>query len=380
VRVNQKWVLLLMLAAFFGSAQAYASESWPLWEAFKLRFIDGQGRVVDHDGGDRTTSEGQSYAMFFALVAGDRITFDRLLAWIEQNLAGGDLKSHLPAWLWGRAGDGNWRVLDQNSASDADLWLSYTLLQASGLWDSEAYEALGHAIANRVAAEEVAIVPGLGAMLLPGARGFHPSRNVYIFNASYLPPQLIWNLSAHQPEGPWSEIGLNVPKVVNGSRRDGWVLDWIAYEPGEGFQTRPLSQTQAKASYDAIRVYLWAGLLNDKTFEKKKILSAVSTGMVPYLREHPIPPASVNEDGAVEQTAGNVGFSAAMVPLLRNLGEDTSAAAQQRRMAAEWDATTGLYGRPGRYYDQCLALFAAGWMDQRFSFDATGALETGWKF
>lgn len=374
-----KRLLPMAVAAFLLNAQANASESWPLWEAFKLSFIDARGRVVDHDAGERTTSEGQSYAMFFALAAGDKETFDRLLGWTEQNLAAGDLKSHLPAWLWGRADDGSWRVLDQNSASDADLWLSYTLLQASESWGSERYETLGRSLATRIAAEEVANIPGLGAMLLPGAHGFHPTRNVYVLNASYLPLQLIWNLAAHLPEGPWSDIGFNVPKVLNGSAPNGWILDWIAYESGQGFETRSLSHKQAKASYDAIRVYLWAGMLNDKAFRKANVLTSLSSGMVPYLREHPIPPAAVNEEGVVEQPLGNVGFSAAMIPLLRNLGEDMSAAAQQRRMRAEWDASTGLYGKPGRYYDQCLALFATGWMNQRFSFDATGGLQTTWK-
>jgi endo-1,4-beta-D-glucanase Y len=33
-------------------------------------------RVIDRQGGDRTTSEGQSYGLFFALVANDRARFE----------------------------------------------------------------------------------------------------------------------------------------------------------------------------------------------------------------------------------------------------------------------------------------------------------------
>ena len=46
-------------------------------------------------------AKGQSYALFFALVANDQATFDKVLAWTERHLAEGDLSARLPAWLWG---------------------------------------------------------------------------------------------------------------------------------------------------------------------------------------------------------------------------------------------------------------------------------------
>lgn len=49
-----------------------------------------------------STSEGQSYGLFFALAANDRAGFDKLLTWTQNNLAEGDLKQHLPGWLWGK--------------------------------------------------------------------------------------------------------------------------------------------------------------------------------------------------------------------------------------------------------------------------------------
>src|SRR5262245_44672844 len=77
---------------------------WPrVWAAYTSWFMDGQIRVIDRDSGDRTTSEGQAYAMFFTLVANDRERFDKLLRWTELNLADGDLSARLPAWLWGAA-------------------------------------------------------------------------------------------------------------------------------------------------------------------------------------------------------------------------------------------------------------------------------------
>ena len=72
------------------------------WEQFKKDYISQEGRVIDpSDARKITTSEGQSYGMFFALAANDRAAFDNLLDWTQNNLAQGSLKEHLPAWLWG---------------------------------------------------------------------------------------------------------------------------------------------------------------------------------------------------------------------------------------------------------------------------------------
>src|SRR5262245_32122619 len=141
---------------------------WPrVWAAYTSWFMDGQIRVIDRDSGDRTTSEGQAYAMFFTLVANDRERFDKLLRWTELNLADGDLSARLPAWLWGRGADDRWDVLDDNSASDADVWMAYTLFEAGRAWGVPRYTRLAESIATRVANEEVVDVPNLGFVLLP---------------------------------------------------------------------------------------------------------------------------------------------------------------------------------------------------------------------
>ena len=72
-----------------GASGCRAQQPWPLWKAYTERYLDGQGRVIDRSAGDRTTSEGEAYAMFFALVDDDRGHFDKLLDWTEANLAGG---------------------------------------------------------------------------------------------------------------------------------------------------------------------------------------------------------------------------------------------------------------------------------------------------
>jgi endo-1,4-beta-D-glucanase Y len=150
-----------------------ASDDWPLWQAFNRDFIQADGRVLADESEQRySTSEGQAYALFFALVANDRAVFDQLLLWTHKNLAGGDLGARLPAWQWGKRADGSWGVVDQNSASDADTWLAYTLLEAGRLWHEPRYRAQGNLMLANIRIHLIRDLPGIGAMLLPAGTGF----------------------------------------------------------------------------------------------------------------------------------------------------------------------------------------------------------------
>src|SRR5262249_22420540 len=142
--VTMRLRTLLSFLLVLGAEVCCAAQEWPpLWKSYSNGFLDGQIRVVDRDAGDRTTSEAQAYAMFFALVANDRPRFDGLLHWTEKNLASGDLSMHLPAWLWGKDRNDHWGVVDSNSASDADVWMAYTLLEAGKAWNEPRYTTLG---------------------------------------------------------------------------------------------------------------------------------------------------------------------------------------------------------------------------------------------
>jgi len=70
--------ILAVLCFCLGASQAVTVEpacqaDWPAWQSFKSGFISEGGRVVDaNTPRKQTVSEGQAYALFFALVANDR--------------------------------------------------------------------------------------------------------------------------------------------------------------------------------------------------------------------------------------------------------------------------------------------------------------------
>jgi endoglucanase len=378
----KRWLLiiaLLMLSLTGGCKQG----PWPLWTSYAAHFIDAQGRVIDHSAGDHTTSEGQAYALFFALADDDRPAFDRVLNWTQANLAGNDLQNHLPAWLWGKNKTGNWTTLDPNPASDADAWMAYTLVEAGRLWKAPKYTAIGRGMMTQIAKREVADLPGFGPMLMPGSAGFQHEHS-YTLNPSYLPLFLFDRFASLDPAGPWSQIAQGIPHLLEQSARHGFAMDWVNYIPQDGFYPSnsqpPGSANPAPpvGSYDAIRVYLWAGMIDGRNPARGEILSALP-GMSVYLADHDAPPEKVNDQGVPEAQDGPVGFSAAVLPYLRAYPDMSRLSAQQTvRMSRMRDSASGLYGKDLAYYDQNLALFCNGFLDGRFRFGPGGQLQVEW--
>ena len=375
--------LLGLSAALLLNSGCRAQPSWPLWQRYSDTMIDAQGRVIDHTAGDRTTSEGQSYALFFALVANDRARFDKLLAWTESNLADGDLSQHLPAWAWGKAPDGVWRPLDQNSASDSDLWIAYDLLEAGRLWREPRFDQLGRTLLLHIAQREVAYVPGLGVALLPAPAGFHPDPQTWYLNPSYLPLPVLQRLAAVQPEGPWSALATSLLPLLRQGSGAGFAMNWVSAGGGIHPSATPPQIASAHpgvpiGSYDAIRVYLWLGLADPGTSNRRELLAQVPA-MGAYLKSNARPPEAVDAQGVVLDHNPPPGFSAAVVPYLETLGLHDQAQSQLALLAATRDPVSGLYGKQQAYYDQNLALFATGWSEQRFRFDPAGRLLPQWK-
>ncbi|AWQ50312.1 MAG: cellulose synthase complex periplasmic endoglucanase BcsZ [Serratia marcescens] len=351
---------MLLLCAF----SAAAACEWPGWQQYKQYYISPQGRVIDPSSPNKiTTSEGQSYGLFFALVANDRPTFDRLLAWTENNLAAGDLSARLPAWLWGESDDKQWKVLDANSASDADLWIAYNLLEAGRLWKSRRYQTLGTLLLQRIGREEVADIPGLGLMLLPGKVGF-VAEDRWRLNPSYLPPQLLARFAALN--GPWRAMRQVNQRLWLDTAPHGFSPDWVVWRVGAGWQ--PDTVKPNVGSYDAIRVYLWAGMLADDDEHKAALLERFQP-MAQLTAKQGVPPEKTDTASGKTTGDGPVGFSASMLPMLATQAE--ALAAQRQRISEH---------PPGddAYFSASLTLFGQGWDQQRYRFNRQGELQPSW--
>lgn len=383
-------VLAIVLGLWCGGA-AKAAESpadackaaaaWPLWEQFATTHMQGDGRVVDFSAPQQhSTSEGQSYSMLFALVARDRARFDKLWNWSIANLSGGKPGENMPAWQWGRREDGSWGVLDANSASDANLWFAYTLLEAARVWNVPRYDAQARTLLSQVAAQEVADIPGLGPTLLPAVNGFVLNeKRLWRLNPSYLPVPLARAFEQADPGGPWTALLASHARMIRETTPLGFVADWVAYEiPQEGGQGAFVRDPVKGdiGSYDAIRTYLWAGM-TPRSDKLASLQRAQLGGMENALRTSVVPPEKVQTSLGAPEGIGPVGFSAALLPYLKWRYASKSLKVQQERVNRLLLRPAA--GKPAPYYDQVLGLFGTGWIEQRYQFLPNGRLLLRWE-
>lgn len=339
--------------------------AWPEWRSFVQRHVESNGRAVDFLNTDlRSTSESQSYALFFALIDNDQVLFDRVLAWTRRNLSAGRPDQNLPAWLWGKDAQGNWRVLDDNTASDGELWIAYALLEAGRLWNRPGLVASARQIMAMMQKEEIVDLPGFGPMLLPGKRGFVKAER-WTLNPCYLPLFVLRRFAAVDPKGPWARLAGRSVAMVRDSAPVGFAPDWIAWN-GKAFVTDP--EKGALGSYDAIRCYLWAGMTDAADPLRRDLLQALS-GPASMLRTQ----GRLSEKVDVRQGAGTgatpVGYAGALLPYLSALNQPALLRAEQARIPVDGNLN---------YYDRVLILFGKGWLERRYRFSADGRVLPAW--
>ncbi|ABE33943.1 glycosyl hydrolases 8 family protein [Paraburkholderia xenovorans LB400] len=387
VRINKTIGVALTLglaaSASFGNlvkvAQSTAAPGacgdWSGYRAFVERFVQADGRVIDYSTPtQQTTSEGQSYGLFFALVANDRATFDRLLGWTRTNLAGNQFDARnmrLPSWQWGKKADGSYGVLDPNSASDSDLWIAYDLLQAGRLWHEAGYTQMGEALAAQIARQEMTTLPGIGPMLLPGPQGFK-NGGVTRLNPSYLPLPVLRALAHEMPDGPWGKLADSAYKLIRTTAPQGFAPDWAAWQNGQ-FVVDP--KNGDTGSYDAIRVYLWAGLASPADPLAKPWLAALG-GMRARVAQTGIPPEKVSSTTGAASGEGPLSYWGALAPYFKALGDEHGLGLARTHLAA---LDAAVPGREPVYYDRVLGLFGTGFIDGRYRFDEAGRLVPSWR-
>ena len=343
-------------AVLFVSAGSAAA--WGLWDDFKTANVE-KARVVDYSDLRRiTTSEGQSYALFFALVANDRTTFAGLLEWTEKNLSGGDLTKTLPSWLWGQTG-GGWGVIDTNNAADSDMWIAWCLLEAGRLWNEPAYTEKGRAM-MALLKKEVRDVRNLGRVILPGRVGFEDKDGSVKLNPSYYPLFILKRFALE--DAWWNSVYDGSLAMLVRSSPSGFAPEWAKFAP-DGRYVVPDGTDYHEGSYIAIRTYLWAGMMSPEDPARPALVRQFAP-MVEATRALNFPPEKTD---VVTGDAGEPGpdyFGACVLPLL---GDGRTAGLIRTVLTRE-----GV--RRDRYYGNVLMLYGLGFDEGRWAFDPDGRL------
>lgn len=212
-------------------------------------FVSPEGRVMDPQRGDITTSEGQSYIMFRAVVHNDRKTFDRTYKWTKKNLQQGD---KLFAWLWSKDKHGKYKVMDRNSATDADINIAFSLIDAYERWKDKRYLDEALPIVNSIWRYETRKVDGK-RVLMPGLVQARSDR--IEVNPSYFHPYAFRFFAKYDNRHDWIKIidsSYYYVMEASSKTKTGLPPNWFLIENGKVVME---DGERSDFSYDAVRVF-----------------------------------------------------------------------------------------------------------------------------
>lgn len=157
------------------------SEFQQQWQTYKQSFYQ-DGRVIDTGNGNITHTEGQGYAMLFAIEADDHQTFSELWKWTQRTLARSD---NLFSWKYVPCDTSDKRcIADPNNASDGEVLIAWALLRAERKWGKRyKYGRQAQSIIKKVR-ETLIIENDEYTLLIPGEYGFINKESLQI-NLSY---------------------------------------------------------------------------------------------------------------------------------------------------------------------------------------------------
>lgn len=227
------------------------------------------GRIMDPDKKNITTSEGQSYIMLRSLAIRDKKTFDLTYKWAKNNL---QRKDKLFAWLWGENKNGEFKILDYNSASDADVDIAFALILAYETWGENKYLQEAIPIIKSIWNNETKQI-GTYRVLMPGAE--QTSSEKIEINPSYFSPYAFRLFQKYDDTNDWGcliDSSYYYLTEVTSMTDTGLPPNWFLIENGDtGGKIILEDSPRSDFSYDAIRVFIRVYLDYLKTGEKRAL-------------------------------------------------------------------------------------------------------------
>jgi endo-1,4-beta-D-glucanase Y len=165
-------------------------------------YVEPNGRVVRRDQDGDTVSEGQAYALLLAVALGDAQRFADVWRWTERRLLRGD---GLLAFRWK---DG--KVIDAQSATDADLDGARALLLAARRFDEPGYRRAGLRMGRGILSQE-AVDVGNELVLVAGPW----ARSPVFVNPSYFAPRSYATIGAASGDDRWSKLAGSSRALLN---------------------------------------------------------------------------------------------------------------------------------------------------------------------
>ncbi len=321
------------------------------WEAYKKRFIQADGRVIDFGNNGVSTSEGQAYAMLRAVWMDDFGTFRRTFDWAERNLNAGVRTDHLHGWKWGPRDDGSWGVYDRTSATDADELIAFALIEAEARWPNVDYHEHIVSLLEDIWSRQTRAIAGRRYVL----GGDWPKSDAPVrVNPSYYMPFVYRSFSRIDSARPWTNaIDVSYEVFTTCRSAVGLPVNWCLLDQESPRLTvsRELTDRSSDFGYDAFRV-LWNLAFDYVTNHEPRAMEAMAA--TEWLRRYWVLrrelPALVSADGIPLVSHDYTGMYAAYLPALSLIDPPEAARMFRTKLLAHYH--DGVWGNPTDYYAQ----------------------------
>jgi len=264
ISTNGDWARVLKVQ------ETYRATLDTAWRNYRQEYIQSYGQVVDPQQNNRTTSEGQSYAMLRAVWQDDRETFDGVWQWTQDHLQHRS-QDKLISWLWVKDGD-TYKLGDSAPASDADEDIALALLFAYKRWDYEAYLSYAKDIINDIWEHEVMEINDRYYLMA----GVDMRRGKgYLVNPSYVSPATYRIFAEVDTAHPWLTLADNSYTLLADvtameGNRVGLPSNWIFVDAESGAVQSASDYIQSESDmygYDAFRT-MWRVALDWQWFKE----------------------------------------------------------------------------------------------------------------
>ncbi len=249
-------ILAVFSAAILAMAQPAAAQRAAIdpqaWAAYKAKFLDATGRIIDNGNSGISHSEGQGYGLLLAYLSNNPADFEQIWYFTRTELLLRD--DGLAVWKWDPAATPH--VTDTNDASDGDLLIAYALALAGSAWNKTDYLQAAATMAKAILSHLI-INAGGRTLLIPGVDGYQPpgQKDGPIINPSYWIFEAIPVMALLAPSDRWQKLsddGLALLQSMQFGPRK-LPADWVSLRskpaPADGFE--------AEFGYNAVRIPLY---------------------------------------------------------------------------------------------------------------------------
>lgn len=355
LKVNAIALLIIIFVLAFSCIACQAQKNnfcfKKSYESYKASFMSKDGRIIDYDKNNITTSEGQSYIMLRSLVMDDKPTFDLTYTWAKNNLQRQD---YLFSWLWGENSKGEYKILDENTATDADVDIAYALILAYEKWNEAQYLQDARNITNSVWNNETRRI-GSYLVLMPGVN--QTKEEKIEINPSYFAPYEFRFFQKYDDMHNWDfliDSSYYYLNQVMAKTETHLPPNWFSIESG---QIVFANSERSDFSYDAIRVFIRIYMDYLRTGEKRALpILEKSKFFVDKWRESKKFYTNYKANGELRDREEFIGSIAILNPIIKKYAPNVSEEIYKTKLEPIFNNPSYWEGKNG-YYEKNLFWF-----------------------